>query len=312
MKSYFKRITLLLTGVILLNAAVFADDWMPTVYSNTPMKKADAETKNFIVKNGTYLSGSDDFAFYYLAGVVESGNTLKAGDEKSDRRTVIAIVYKDTASYFIISLFNGSCDTKWGNGQFNYSVLSVNPPAILFNFNEWNANKVAITWDGTGFIINSIDSTNNYCEDNTKYCNYFIKYMSFQYKYCYLQGQKVANEGEGYRVRYSKESYIGQEIYSSECHHLLTFYGRDTEKDCYVYFTTFITDDSLRLRTSNSKNAGVVKLLSKDTLVRVLNVDPKITQMEGKDGFWVLVETPELYVGWVWSAYLNGFDYDFK
>ena len=100
-------------------------------------------------------------------------------------------------------------------------------------------------------------------------------------------------------------------IFDQNSHHRIWLLGIDGAKSVHeVYFQTYITDDNLRLRTSNSKDANVITLLKKGTEARVLSIDPAITQMEGKDGFWVLIETKRGYIGWIWSNYLNQFSYE--
>ena len=46
--------------------AVYAEDWEPSVYDNEKLSKANDTVKEYIIKNGTYLSGTENFSFYYL------------------------------------------------------------------------------------------------------------------------------------------------------------------------------------------------------------------------------------------------------
>ncbi|MBQ5471639.1 MAG: SH3 domain-containing protein, partial [Treponema sp.] len=100
-------------------------------------------------------------------------------------------------------------------------------------------------------------------------------------------------------------------IYEPGSHYRLWLLGIDGAKSVSeVYYQTYITDDNIPLKTSNFKDAKVTALLEKGTEVRVLSVDPSLNKMEGKNGFWVLVETETERIGWLWSACLKDFSHE--
>ena len=153
--------------------------------------------------------------------------------------------------------------------------------------------------------MNSIDCVWQSFSDVEKY----NALMSIPTKYYYLQGRKIL------RRNMHDQTYVYSDdedkIFDQNSHHRIWLLGIDGATSMSeVYFQTYITDDNLRLRTSNSKDANVITLLKKGTEARVLSIDPAITQMEGKDGFWVLIETKRGYIGWIWSNYLNQFSYE--
>ena len=168
-------------------------------------------------------------------------------------------------------------------------------------------DTVIISFDGSDFVMNSIDCVWQSFSDAEKY----NALMSIPTKYYYLQGRKILKQDdflEGMTYVYSDDK---DKIYDSKNHYRLWLLGIDGAKSVHeVYYQTYITDDNLRLRTSNSKDANVIALLKKGTEVRILSIDPAITQMEGKNGFWVLVETDKENIGWLWSNYLQAFSYE--
>ena len=220
---------------------------------------------------------------------------------------IVSIVYKGQAWFLE---FHGR-DYN-GEGQINYSVLDMNSPVIYFKFSTISAmNTVLISYDGADFFVNTIDSKSAtyYPSWGEESCEEYNAIMEIPFKYSYLQGKKILNEKESQYVF----TDINEPRDDYNDNHMFTFLGIQGVsflKD--VYFQTYITDDNLRLRTSNSKDGNVITHLSKGPEVRVINIDPAKTQMEGKAGFWVLIETNDRYVGWIWSNYLKNFDYDFK
>lgn len=282
MKKFFILVTF-----ILLNSIVFAEDWIPSIYDGEKLEKAGNIVKNYIEKNGTYLSGTKEFSFYYIKGVNFAYDSI---DTKDDTNSVFSIIYKDQVYYLNDRVIN----------KIDYSVITDNAPVIYLKYVSFDTlNSVIIRYNGTDFLMYTTEcATLFYDEENP---GEFTKRISIPYRFSYLQGNRtltVDQIGNSTYV-YSKDSYRFWLI------------GIDGVTDINdVYFQTYITDDKLRLRTSNSKNSNVIKLLDKGTLVRILNIDSVMNQMEGKDGFWVLIETYDNYVGWIWSNYLKGFSFD--
>ena len=188
----------------------------------------------------------------------------------------------------------------------DYSIISCEPPIIYLKFNSGiGIDTVIISFDGSDFVMNSIDCVWQSFSDTENY----NALMSIPTKYYYLQGRKIL------RRNMHDQTYVYSDdedkIFDQNSHHRIWLLGIDGATSMSeVYFQTYITDDNLRLRTSNSKDANVITLLKKGTEARVLSIDPAITQMEGKDGFCVLIETKRGYIGWIWSNYLNQFSYE--
>lgn len=291
-----KKIIVVYSILICLCSAIFAEDWQPNTFDNEKFEKANNTVKEYVVKNGTYLSGTKDFSFYYLNDVNISSSSIKA---EKNSKFVFVIIYKEKV-YFYKS-FN-----HYESGIMDYSIISCTPPIIYLKFNSGiGVDTVIISFDGSDFVMNSIDCVWQSFSDTESY----NALMSIPYKYYYLQGRKILKKDfVEHTYVYSDEK---DKIYNPNNHYRLWLLGIDgaqSVKD--VYYQTYITDDNLRLRTSNTKDSNVITLLKKGTEVRVLSVDPAITQMEGKNGFWVLVETETCYIGWVWSNYLKAFDYE--
>ncbi len=249
-------------------------------------------------KNGTYLSGTDDFSLYFIRNVNIYSDSI---DNKGSDNVVISIVYKGQAYYHEFSVYG-----NYESGKIDYSVISANPPIIYLNYVRYSdLNKVIISFDGSDFVMNTIDC--RYVHYDMDEPSEFRGLISIPYKYAYLQGKKILS------INGCKNVYSQDEDRMFDTNYNYRFFLIGVDGDYYendVYFQTYITDDNLRLRTSNSKNGSVIKHLNKGTLVRILNIDPARMQMEGKYGFWVLVETSDSYIGWIWSNYLNKFDYD--
>lgn len=302
----FKKKFIFLSILLLSIGFAFADDWEPTQYFNTKLEKLSAAGKQKVIQDGTYLSGTNDFAFYYLKDArVESGNILDTQD-----RVMISIVYKNTAYYFELNTYSNLN----GQGLINYSVISTTPPVIIFYYSSETAlQKLSIIYNGTDFLVNTLlcwpfEYPNNWNISKRKSTESFNRAMEMGYKYFYLQGERYINWDESHRVADDFQNY------NPDKNHIYNFLGVEGYEYPYSdsYFQSYITDDNLRLRSSNSSSAKVIGHLSKGTLIRVINIDPNVRQMEGKNGFWVLVETLEKEVGWIWSGYINEFIYDFK
>lgn len=297
MNKIFKKLLSACAVAAVFLSQLCAEDWEPTIFDNQKFKRADKAVKDYIEKNGTYLSGTDDFAFFYLKNATVSGSSVQTAESSK----VFSIVYKDTAYYFETS-------DNYYSGQMDYSVISLSPPVIYLKFSSRiGLNTVVISYDGSDFLMNSINCLSEYYDDEKPGRYYAL--MSIPFKYSYLQGRKLLKQDTG------SVSYVYSDdkdkMYESANHFRFWLLGIDGAKSVSeVYYHTIVTDDKLRLRTSNSKNAAVIAHLSKGTKVRIINIDTAITQMEGKDGFWVLVETNTGFIGWLWSNYLKGFDYE--
>ena len=298
MNLKLKKLALLFAIIFCVVNGLFADDWEATIYDNERLEKANDTVKSFIEKNGTYLSGTDDFSLYFIRNVNIYSDSI---DDKGNDNVVISIVYKGQAYYHEFSVYG-----NYESGKLDYSVISANPPIIYLNYVSYsNLNKVIISFDGSGFVMNTIDC--RYVHYDMDEPSEFRGLISIPYKYAYLQGKKILS------INGCKNVYSQDEDRMYDTNYNYRFFLIGVDGDYYendIYFQTYITDDNLRLRTSNSKNGSVIKHLNKGTLVRILNIDPARTQMEGKYGFWVLVETSDSYIGWIWSNYLNKFDYD--
>lgn len=290
--STLKKLTAIFF-LALLTAGAFADDWHPEVYNNEPLEAGSEAIKTYAQQNGSYLSGTDDFAFYHLGHVSIEGGTITPGD--SWNYSTLAIVYQNKCWYFMLN-----DDSNREAGFINFSVVQTDPvPLIYFVYNSWiGCNKVFITWNGTDFVLNSLDGT--YDQWDTSDQRQFDQFMEIPSKFYYLQGERVW-----------EDRTFSHNVYTDKVQHLLRTYesGWDRAAD---YFESHITEDRLRLRTANSKDAKTIKLLDEEVRLRVLAVDPNETQMEGKNGFWVLIQTNEKDVGWIWSNYIAGFDWDYK
>ena len=62
MNLKLKKLALLFAIIFCVVNGIFADDWEATIYDNENFEKANDTVKSFIEKNGTYLSGTDDFS----------------------------------------------------------------------------------------------------------------------------------------------------------------------------------------------------------------------------------------------------------
>ncbi len=102
-------------------------------------------------KNGTYLSGTDDFSLYFIRNVNIYSDSI---DNKGSDNVVISIVYKGQAYYHEFSVYG-----NYESGKIDYSVISANPPIIYLNYVRYSdLNKVIISFDGSDFVMNTIDS----------------------------------------------------------------------------------------------------------------------------------------------------------
>ena len=296
MNKIFKRLFLFFIISISFLGYIYSEDWVPNTFDNSKFEKANNSVKEYILTNGTYLSGTNDFSFYYLNDVNISQDSIKP---EKNYKFVFVILYKEKVYYF--KSFNNTRP-----GIMDYSIISCAPPIIFLKFNSGiGLDTVIISYDGTDFLMNSIDCVWQSFDDQERYNGL----MSIPNKYYYLQGRKILKkEMHDQTYVYSDDK---DKIYDPSKHYRLWLLGiAGAGSISEVYYQTFITDDNLRLRTSNSKDANVITLLKKGTEVRVLSIDPAITQMEGKNGFWVLVETETKYIGWIWSNYLKNFDYE--
>lgn len=296
MKRIIRKLFLLFIITICFLGNIYSEDWVPNTFDNKKFEKANNAVKEYIVKNGTYLSGTNDFCFYYLNDVNISQDSIKP---EENHKFVFVILYKEKVYYY--KSFN-----NYKSGIMDYSIISCEPPIIYLKFNSGiGIDTVIISFDGSDFVMNSIDCVWQSFSDVEKY----NALMSIPTKYYYLQGRKIL------RRNMHDQTYVYSDdedkIFDQNSHHRIWLLGIDGATSMSeVYYQTYITDDNLRLRTSNSKDANVIALLKKGTEVRVLSIDPAITQMEGKNGFWVLVETETEYIGWIWSNYLNQFSYE--
>ena len=69
MNKNLKKLVVLLAIIFCVVNGIFADDWEATIYDNEKFEKANDTVKSFIEKNGTYLSGTDDFSLYFIRNV---------------------------------------------------------------------------------------------------------------------------------------------------------------------------------------------------------------------------------------------------
>lgn len=304
MKKNFYKIISLVICYFCLTAAVYADDWEPMIFNADGLPKIESKkVKDYVKTNGTYLSGTDDFSMYFL----KSTQINKDEISENNYTSIVVFFYKNSTGYLTIY---GNNEYN-GDGQINYSVLNVQEPVVLLKYvGNGNINTVVISHKVDQFIASSVDCVYN-CFPNGRNKSFekFNSYMEIRFKFFYLQGKKVLNQYETFKIttdlKMSADNYDYNHIFG-----ILGIEGVQSKDD--VYFQTYITDDKLRLRTVNTKSANVIKLLSKGTEVRIINVDPNMTTMEGNKGFWVLVETKDRDIGWIWSGYLNGFMFDFK
>lgn len=279
-------------------ANIYAEDWIPNIFDNHKFEKANNTVKEYIIKNGTYLSGTKDFSFYYLNNVSISSDSIKPVE---NRKFVFSIVYKNKAYYF--ESFN-----RYDLGIMNYSIISTTPPIIYLKFYSGiGLDTVMISYDGSDFLINGIDCISE--RFDTENPGRYNELMAIPLKYSYLQGRKILKQD------FADVSYVfsddKEKIYDVNSHYRFWLLGIDSARSVHeVYYQTILTDDNLPLRTSNSKNANTITLLKKGSQVRIINIDPLINQMEGKNGFWVLIETEEGYIGWIRSNYLKDFSYE--
>lgn len=296
MNRMVKKLLLSLAITVCFLGNMYSEDWVPNTFDNKKFEKANNTVKEYVAKNGTYLSGTNDFCFYYLSDVNISQDSIKP---EKNHKFVFVILYKEKVYYY--KSFN-----NYSSGIMDYSIISCEPPIIYLKFNSGiGLDTVIISFDGSDFVMNSIDCVWQSFSDAEKY----NALMSIPTKYYYLQGRKIL------RRNMHDQTYVYSDdedkIFDQNSHHRIWLLGIDGATSMSeVYYQTYITDDNLRLRTSNSKDANVITLLKKGTEARVLSIDPAITQMEGKDGFWVLIETKRGYIGWIWSNYLNQFSYE--
>ena len=296
-RGTMKKFCLFFAIVFCFLGNIHSEDWEPEVFDNYKFEKANDAVKEHILKNGTYLSGIKDFSFFHLDSLSANENSGSVGNHKS----IFAIVYNKKAYYFNASDY---CQGP----AMDYSIISCEPPVIYLKFKtNVGVNTAVISYDGTDFLMNSTDCVFAVYDDED--AGRFKELLTIPMKYCYFQGRKI----------FSRSSHSQFYVFSDEkekisdinSHYRFNFYGIDGAKSINkLYYQTVVTDDNLRLRTSPSKEANVITLLKKGTKVRVLSIDPAITQMEGKDGFWVLVETKSGFIGWIWSNYLNRFYYE--
>ena len=296
MNRTFGKLFFVFMIALCFSVNAYSEDWLPNIFDDTKFEKANDTVKEYVVKNGIYLSGTKDFSFYYLNDVNISPSAIKA---EENHKFVFVILYKGK-TYFYKS-FNA-----YRPGIMDYSIISCTPPIIYLKFNSGiGLDTVIISYDGTDFVMNSIDCIYASFENQGRYG----ELMSIPSKYYYLQGRKIfKNDFAGQTYVYSDEK---NKIYEPDSHYRLWLLGIDDAKSVSeVYYQTYITDDNIPLRTSNSKDAKVTALLEKGTEVRVLSVDPSLNKMEGKNGFWVLVETETERIGWLWSACLKDFSHE--
>lgn len=304
MKKSFCRIISLLICCFCFTATVYAEDWEALIFNADGLPKIESKkVKDYVKTNGTYLSGTDDFSMYFL----KSALIYKDEISENNSNNTVVFFYKDSTGYLTVYGSNEYI----GDGQINYSVLNVQEPVVLLKYvGNGNINTVVISHKVNQFIASSIDCVYN-CFPSKKNESFmrFNSFMEIPFKFFYLQGKKVLNQYETFKLttdlKMSADNYDYNHIFD-----ILGIEGVQSKDD--VYFQTYITDDNLRLRTANTKTANIIKLLSKGTEVRIINVDPNKTTMEGNNGFWVLVETRDRDIGWLWSGYLNEFRFDFR
>lgn len=166
-----------------------------------------------------------------------------------------------------------------------------------------------ITYDGKNFIVNTIG-----CEQKKFSKINFNNSFEFSYKYFYLDGERIVNHLESYKVSLTSDDK--NDFFHNDKSHMFTFFGISDSKgnpeNYREYFSSVITKDNLPLRTRPSAVAKEICNLKENTRIKVLNINPRKTKIDNKYGFWVLVETPFREIGWVWSDNIKDFNYDFK
>ena len=76
MKRIIRKLFLLFIISICFLGNIYSEDWVPNTFDNKKFEKANNAVKEYIVKNGTYLSGTNDFCFYYLSDVNISQDSI--------------------------------------------------------------------------------------------------------------------------------------------------------------------------------------------------------------------------------------------
>ena len=99
---------------------IYSEDWVPNTFDNRKFEKANSAVKEYIVKNGTYLSGTNDFSFYYLNDVNISNNSIKP---EKNHKFVFVILYNGKVYYY--KSFN-----NYSSGIMDYSIIS-NAPLLI-------------------------------------------------------------------------------------------------------------------------------------------------------------------------------------
>jgi len=70
-------------------------------------------------------------------------------------------------------------------------------------------------------------------------------------------------------------------------------------------YPTHINDNNVRLRSKPSLNSSILDLLSNGSKIRILFIAPFIETINSTKGYWVLVQTERLKIGWVFSQYIQ-------
>ena len=100
MKRIFMNCFLLFIISICFLENIYSEDWVPNTFDNVKFEKANNAVKEYIVKNGTYLSGTNDFSFYYLNDVNISQDSIKP--EKNNKFVFVSLQSRLFGNLFLL------------------------------------------------------------------------------------------------------------------------------------------------------------------------------------------------------------------
>jgi hypothetical protein len=280
-----KKVVIFFIFLLLVICEVFLEDYKP-LYEYETFTMCSETQNAFFKKYGVLLSRTDNFEFYYMNGLGKFLENYEKDQFPADAIFGALYILYDNHGYY---LNIHSLD------EYMFSIVGINPPTILFNYlnKQFDVSHAIICMENNVPVMSVYKVSPIHGDsiiDNIVFPSYF------RYTF-YIDNVKY----EGYKEAWLYKDH--GEYFFIHTNFGYNQYFKTSEKLSYY---TYINDDSVRLRTSCSRNSRILDTIDKNTFVRILLINPKQEIIDDKYGCWVLIQTETHLTGWIWSRYIEG------
>ena len=258
---------------------IYAEDYIPYFY-DLVLKDASTIEISEAQAKGVVISDSSESIIYIINATENKNPYMLIHIVKSNNNYVFELSQQFQFGFSLVSDYpNLVLTLNYINMQndIDYSIISSNENTLRIR----SMHELPLTgsnWGDIDVLLYPPLATNYYSINNTKY--------------------------KLYRNRETWGSY-GKTIVSYYYKINETHFQLYLEEPDNMNYPTHINDNNVRLRSKPSLNSSILDLLSNGSKIRILFIAPFIETINSTKGYWVLVQTERLKIGWVFSQYIQ-------